>query len=239
MTKPGTPAKPVTLCIDIGGTGIKALLVDAAGEAVGERLRVKTPEPATPKAVFKAMAEFRAALGAYERVSVGFPGVIVDGVARNANNLGTKYWRGVDVRAEVEKLFAKPTRAINDADLQGLGLITGRGLELVLTLGTGVGSGLYLDGRLVPNLELGHAPFEKGRTYEERLGKKALEKAGKKEWRARLKRAVESLRPVFNWNLLHFGGGHAELLKGLKLGDDVRVGSNLAGLLAGVKIWEK
>ncbi len=237
MTESKTPAKPVTLCIDIGGTGIKALLVDAKGEAIGERLRVKTPSPATPKAVWKAMESFRPALGRYDRVSVGFPGVIVGGVARNANNLGTKYWAGIDVRGAVEGLFGKPTRAINDADLQGLGLITGQGLELVLTLGTGIGAGLYLDGKLVPNLELGHAPFEKGDTFEQRLGKAALEKAGKKEWKKRLVRAIEALRPVFNWNLLHFGGGHAELLKDMTLGDDVRVGSNIAGLLAGVKLW--
>lgn len=237
MSEPAAKKKPLTLCIDIGGTGVKALLVDHAGKAVGERVRVKTPDPATPNAVFGAMDEFKKTLTGYDRVSVGFPGVIVDGVAKNATNLGTKYWAGVDVRAKVEALFGKPTRAINDADLQGLGLIEGEGLELVLTLGTGIGSGLYLDGKLVPNLELGHAPFEKGKTFEQRLGKRAFDKIGKKEWRKRLTQAIDALRPVFNWRLLHLGGGHAAEVDAKRLAADVRVGSNIAGLLAGVKLW--
>jgi polyphosphate glucokinase len=238
MTAKGTAASPTTLGIDIGGTGIKAMLVDAVGNAAGERLRVKTPSPSTAKAVFAAMEGLKPELGPYDRVSVGFPGVIIDGVALNANNLGTQYWKGVDVRSAVETQFGKPTRAINDADLQGYGLIEGKGVELVLTLGTGIGSGLYLDGRLVPNLELGHAPFEKGKTYEQRLGKKAFDKIGKKEWRKRLVRAIDTLRPVFNWRLLHLGGGHTVHLEGFKLPRDVKVGSNVAGLLGGVALWK-
>jgi polyphosphate glucokinase len=239
MTAKGTAAAgPVTLAIDIGGTGIKAMLVGPDGAAQGERLRVKTPAPATAKAVLGAMEELKPGLGRYDRISVGFPGVVVDGVALNAANLGTQYWKGVDVRSAVEGLFGKPTRAINDADLQGLGLIEGRGVELALTLGTGIGSGLYQDGVLVPNLELGHAPFEKGKTYEQRLGKKAFEKIGKKEWRKRLVRAIDTLRPVFNWRLLHLGGGHTVHLEGFKLPRDVRLGSNMAGLLAGVALWK-
>lgn len=237
MTAKGPAARPITLGIDIGGTGIKAMLVDAGGEPAGERLRVKTPSPSTPKAVFAAMAELKAGLTGYDRVSVGFPGVIVDGVAKNAANLGTEQWAGVDVRGAVERIFEKPTRAINDADLQGYGLIEGKGVELALTLGTGIGSGLYKNGVLIDNLELGHAPFEKGKTYEQRLGKKAFDKVGKKEWRKRLLRAIDTLRPVFNWRTLHLGGGHAAHLEGMKLPKDVRVGSNMAGLLGGVALW--
>jgi polyphosphate glucokinase len=228
---------PPILCSDIGGTGIKAMLVDDAGRAVSERTRVKTPSPSTPDDVFRAIAEFKKSISVYSRISVGFPGVVVDGVAQSAANLGTKEWKGVDVRKRIEKLLGAATRVGNDADIQGLWLIEGRGVELVLTLGTGIGSGLYLDGVLVPNLELGHAPFEKGKTYEQRLGKRALDKTTKREWRKRLARAIDGLRVVFNWRLLHLGGGHAELVDEKSLPQDVRVGRNVAGLLGGARLW--
>ncbi|HYC78184.1 MAG TPA: ROK family protein [Planctomycetota bacterium] len=227
---------PTTLCIDVGGTGLKAMLVDAAGRPASERRRIPTPKPSVPEAVFPALAELCGPLTGYDRVSLGFPGVVVGGVAKNAANLGPA-WSGVDLEAQLRKLFGKPARALNDADLQGYGLVEGRGVELVVTLGTGVGGGLFHEGRLVPNLEIGHAPFEKGKTFEERLGLRALEKCGKRRWRKRLDRAVEIWRRTFNFDRLHLGGGNAALLEGRPMPPDVRIGANVAGLLGGVALW--
>src|SRR5262245_37306813 len=145
----------VTLCVDIGGTGIKMIALDARGRPINQRARMLTPKPATPRAVAKVMRQMVADQPRFDRVSVGFPGVVVNGVVHTAVNLGTKYWAGFDLRSELERACKRPVRGINDADLQGYGVIDGKGVELVLTLGTGLGSALFSGGKLVPNLELG------------------------------------------------------------------------------------
>src|SRR6185369_13553448 len=142
----------------------------------------------------------------FDRVSVGFPGFVHDGVVMTAVNLGTQYWKGYDLKTAMERLTLAPTRVINDAVLQGCGVIEGRGVELVLTLGTGLGSALFVDGRLVPNLELGHQPFKKGKTYEERVSDAALKRIGKKDWNRRVLEALDQLTLTFNPRLIFVGG---------------------------------
>lgn len=234
---PEAPGRPHTLSIDIGGTGIKMLVLDHEGKPVNERCRELTPDPATPEAVLGVVERMLRDQPPFDRVSVGFPGVVVQGVAKTAPNLGTKLWRGHTVEAEIVRVTGKPTRVINDADLQGLGVITGQGVELVLTLGTGLGSGLYVDGRLVPNLELGHHPFEKKKTYEERVCDAELKRIGPKHWTKRVIGAIEQLEPIFNYDLLHLGGGNLVHLKA-ELPKNVRTFSNEAGMQGGFKIWE-
>jgi polyphosphate glucokinase len=224
-----------TLAIDIGGTGLKAAVIDPEGKMVNERVRVETPRPATPQAVLDALGRLIAAQPSYERISVGFPGVVVDGVVLTAPNLDGQ-WRGVRLAAELERLSSRPVRAANDADVQGLGVIEGRGVELVLTLGTGIGSGLYLDGKLFPNLELGHHPFRKGDTYEEQLGLRAYQEIGKEKWNRRLRRAIDVLGPIFNYRALYLGGGNAKKIKGA-LPANVKIVDNVAGILGGVRLW--
>ena len=140
--------------------------------------------------------------------------------------------------AALTERIGKPTRAANDADIQGWGVVDGKGVELVLTLGTGLGSAIFLDGELLPNLELGHHPFEKDKTYEERLGKAALKDAGKKKWNRRVRRAIEQLQATFNFDTLHLGGGNAKKLEG-DLPANVKIGQNVAGLLGGIALWRK
>src|SRR5947208_5702702 len=149
-----------TLAIDIGGTGIKALILSATGKPLTERSRVKTPRPATPQAVINAIVEMAKQQGEFDRVSVGFPGVVRRGVTVTAPNLNGK-WGGFHLADALSKKLGVPVRVANDADVHGLGVIAGDSVELVITLGTGFGSGLFLDGKLVPNLELGHDPFQK------------------------------------------------------------------------------
>jgi polyphosphate glucokinase len=226
-----------TLTIDIGGTGIKMMALDASGRALSARQRELTPRPATPGAVFAVIRKMIDAQGDFERVSVGFPGVVVRGVVRTAPNLDDKAWRNVRLQDKIAQYTSKPTRVINDADLQGYGAIAGRGVELVLTLGTGLGSALYIDGLLVPNLELGHHPFRDGKTYEELVSDRQLKKIGKKRWRQRVAAILEQVDLLFNCDAVHVGGGNALRLK-MPLPPNVRVFENVKGLAGGIRLWQ-
>jgi len=231
------PSKDVlTLCIDIGGTGIKMILVSDRGRPLTERARVLTPRPARPAAVLGVIKTMVAAYPRFDRVSVGFPGVVVDGVVRTAVNLGGKIWVDQPLQRELERLCKAPVRVINDADLQGYGVVDGRGVELVLTLGTGLGSALFLDGRLVPNLELGHHPFRKEKTYEDRVRDSELKRLGKKAWSRRVIETLDTINPIFNPRVIHLGGGNTEHLRGT-LPRNVRLFGNVDGMTGGVKLW--
>ncbi len=226
-----------TLTIDIGGTGIKMLLIDGQARALGARSRSLTPRPSPPDAVLAVIRKMLAAQGKFDRVSVGFPGV-VRGVVQTAPNLGTGTWRGFDLQGAIQQAAGKPTRVVNDADLQGYGVIRGVGVELVLTLGTGLGSGLYVNGRLVPNLELAHHPFRRGKTYEQMVSDKALKKAGKEQWLKRVLDIIDQLEPIFNYEMLHIGGGNAARL-GAPLPPRVRIFDNVEGLTGGIRLWHE
>ena len=155
-SKPGSLR---TLCIDIGGTGLKALVLDERGHKLTDRVRVETPKPATPEAVVAAFVALVKPIAPFDRVSVGFPGVIVGGSTHTAPNLD-KSWKNFELKESLERRLKRPTRVLNDAGVQGFGVIERKGLEMVITLGTGMGCALYIDGKYVPNLELAHHPFE-------------------------------------------------------------------------------
>jgi polyphosphate glucokinase len=227
-----------TLCIDIGGTGLKLMVLRPDGRPLTERLRVETPRPATPRAVLGALASLLERVEApYGRVSVGFPGVVVDSVVKTAPNLASDF-EGFRLGEAIKKLTGKPTRVLNDAGVQGHGVITGRGTELCVTLGTGLGFALYVDGTYVPNVEMAHHPLKDGQTYEEYVGAKALEKVGRKKWNKRVHRVLRQLLPIFNPRVLYIGGGNAKKLS-IELPENVKRVDNTAGLLGGVKLWER
>lgn len=226
-----------TLTIDIGGTGIKFLPIDKDGAPLAERHRELTPKPSTPQAVMAVIGEMIAAQEPFDRVSVGFPGVVQHGVVKTAPNLGTGDWKGFGLGTAIAELSGKPTRVLNDAELQGFGVIDGEGVEIVLTLGTGLGTGLYINGRVVPNLELGHHPLHKGRTYEELVSDAELDRVGKKKWRKRVNLIIETLERIFNYDTLHIGGGNAKKLKG-PFPDNVRIFQNVEGLAGGIRPWQ-
>ncbi len=229
------PKPLVTLAVDIGGTGTKTMLLDKSGQPTSERLRDETPHPATPEAIVDVIAKQAAQHGSFDRVSVGFPGVVNDGVVATAPNLD-KSWAGFDLAGTLEKRLSRPTRVGNDADVQGFGAIQGKGVELVLTLGTGLGSALYIDGHLVPNLELAHHPFRKGKTYEECVGVVAYKKHGKKRWNRDVAKMLVELRKAINFRACYLGGGNAKKVAGT-LPMDVTVVDNTAGLLGGIALW--
>ena len=226
-----------TLTIDIGGTGIKTLPINDKGEALAERSRLLTPKPSPPDAVMDVIKKMIDAQEPFDRVSVGFPGVVMHGVVKTGPNLGTKAWSGFDLQSAIAEYSGKPTRVINDAELQGYGVIEGKGVEIVLTLGTGLGTGLYIDGNLVPNLELAHHPLRKGKTYEDLVRDSELKRVGKKKWRKRVALVFETLEPIFNFDLLHVGGGNAKHLKA-PLPERVRLFENVEGLAGGVRLWQ-
>jgi polyphosphate glucokinase len=224
-----------TLAIDIGGTGLKAIVLDLSGGMLTDRVRVETPRPATPEAIIGALVELVKPLGVFDRISVGFPGVVVDGVVKTAPNLH-ETWADVPLAAILTEKLGKPTRALNDAGVQGYAVIRGKGVEMLLTLGTGMGCAVYLDGKYVPNLELAHHPFKKGLTYEEYVGAQALDHVGKKKWNKRVLQVVEQVLPIWNPSRLYLGGGNSKHIK-VELPDNVEIVSNVAGLLGGIKLW--
>ena len=174
----------------------------------------------------------------YDRISVGFPGYVEGGRIRTAPNLGTKYWRGFGLADAIAKHLRKPARVLNDADVQGLGVIDGRGLECVLTLGTGVGSALFDNGRLLPHLELGQHPIGNRKTYDQYLGDAALKAIGRQLWNRRLRRVIDIVAILTNYDRLHLGGGNAAAIR-FALPENVKIAANAGGITGGIKLWDE
>ena len=243
------PQRPWTLAIDIGGTGLKAALLDAQGAVIGERVRVDTPYPLPPDKLVRDLTRLVAPLEGFDRVSVGFPGVVragrvlsaphfitVSGPGSDVDERLVRKWDRFDLAGELAKALGKPVRSANDADLQGAAVIVGAGLELVVTLGTGVGTALYMDGKLAPHLELAHHPFRKGETYNEQLGDAAREKIGNKQWNKRVEKMIHTLRALTFCDRLYIGGGNSKHVK-VDLGPNASLVDNVAGLTGGIKLW--
>lgn len=227
---------PRTLAIDIGGSGLKASVLDEQGEMVTERARIETPPGAPPTRIVEALAGLAGPLGAFDRVSVGFPGVVRHGRVLTAPNLGAAAWQGFDLAAALSAALGKPVRVMNDADMQGFAAISGQGVEMVITLGTGFGTSLFVDGRIGPHLELSHHPFRHGETYDEQLGNAARKEIGAERWNKRVRRAIVNLRRLTNFDRLYIGGGNAKRLT-FALDPDTSIVSNDAGVRGGIALW--
>jgi polyphosphate glucokinase len=226
-----------TLAIDVGGTHLKATVVDDGGHFLMEPVRVNTPVGSSPRAFVKALAKLVAPLGSYDRVSVGFPGAIKNGYVLTAPNLGNTRWAGFELEAALTKILGKPVRVANDADMQGLAVISGKGLEMIITLGTGFGTGIYVDGHLAPHIELGRHPFRKGKSYDEYVGNAARRRGGSRKWNRRVKRAIAQIRDLVNFDHLYVGGGNAKKID-FKPGADVTIVPNTAGMAGGAGLWK-
>jgi polyphosphate glucokinase len=225
----------VTLALDVGGTGVKGCLLNEAGRPITPRERFETPDPATPDAIIQIFDTLARNLGSFDRVSVGFPGVVKKGATLTAHNLDDK-WVGFDLQRVLARRWKKPVRVANDAAVQGLAAVEGRGVELVITLGTGFGSSLFIDGRLVPGLELAHHPWLKSKTYEEYFGRKGLKKLGRKRWNKLLEKAIAQLEYLFNYDHLYIGGGNATKIDFQLPKGTTRV-PNEDGLIGGAALW--
>lgn len=227
-----------TLCVDVGGTHIKASVLDAKGNVLHEAVRADTPHPCPPPALVGIVGQLARQLPAFDRVSVGFPGVVRDrGRILTAANLGQKAWQGFRLDTALQERLSRPVRVGNDADVAGMAAIQGKGVEVVVTLGTGFGTAIFEDGKLGPHLEIAHVPFRKGDTFEEQLGAPALEEVGKKKWNKRVGLAIETLRTLTQFDHLYIGGGNAKKLT-MKLPTDVGRVPNSYGMAGGLHLWD-
>jgi polyphosphate glucokinase len=231
-------ANPLTLAIDIGGSHLKAGVLTVSGVISSGPVRVETPKPAKPDAVVAALIGLSQRLGQFDRVSIGFPGVVRADFILTAPNLGTKEWHGFRLGAVIAEALGKPVRMLNDASIQGLGVIAGRGLECVLTMGTGMGFALFQDGQIAPHLELSQHPIRKRKTYDEYLGEAALEAVGRRRWNKRVRKIIGILETVITYDTLYIGGGNAQLIEP-PLPANVKIVSNTAGITGGVRLWDK
>ena len=244
------PASPFTLAIDVGGTGLKASVLDATGAMVADRVRIETTYPCPPSKLVADLVQLVAPLPPYDRVALGFPGMVREGHVLTAPHFSTAsgpgspidpslvaQWKDFPLAAALEERFGKPTKVANDADLQGAASVQGNGLEFVITLGTGFGTGLFYGGSLLPHMEFAHYVFRKGETYNQQLGDAARKSIGSERWNRRVHRAIEGFRGLMFFNHCYVGGGNAKHLEG-DLPDDVTKIDNTAGILGGIKLFE-
>ncbi|MGH9103840.1 MAG: ROK family protein, partial [Acidimicrobiales bacterium] len=210
-----------TLSVDVGGSHIKASVLDADATMTAEPVRVATPYPLTPQGLVDALAGLARQLPPFDQVSVGFPGMVRKGHVLSAPHFVTaggpgseerpdlvRAWHQVDLASALAEELGRPTKVDNDADQQGAAVVLGDGLELVVTLGTGMGTAFFQDGALLPHLELAHHPFRKGQTYDEQLG--------------------DLTRRVV---------GNAKHLT-IDLGPEATIVDNTSGILGGARLWQ-
>ncbi len=239
-----------TLCIDIGGSGLKAALCSLDGTMISERVKVKTPYPCPPDRLVSSLVRLVQDLGDYDRVSVGFPGLVRNGVVSNIPSLSrTSYagstdpalveqWHGFDLQTALQVAFAKPLRLANDADVQGAAVVEGQGFEFVMTLGTGIGTAVFQDGALIPHLELSHALYRTDTDFDAAIGNSARKDIGNERWSSRVLKAIAIFDNFLFFDQCYIGGGNAVRLAEAALPPRCRLVSNTAGLLGGVRLWE-
>ena len=211
------------LAIDVGGTNVKVLL---SGSHVPRK--VASGPDMTARAMVAAVKQLTRDWR-YDVVSLGYPGPVLHGKpVVDPKNLGGG-WVGFDFT----RAFGKPVRIVNDAAMQALGSYQG-GRMLFLGLGTGLGSAMIVDGLLEP-LELAHLPYKKGRTYEDYVGLRGLERLGKKRWRRAVADVVEKLQAAVEADYVVLGGGNAKLLQSPPRG--ARLGENSNAFHGGFMLW--
>lgn len=239
-----------TLAVDVGGSGIKASVLDANGVLLVDRVRMETPYPCPPELLVASIAELIAPLPRAHRASIGFPGLVRDGKVVEVPSLSrvsydgiadpslAAQWHGFDLGHALAHILDIPTLVVNDADMQACAVVEGSGMEFVLTLGTGVGTALFNDGHLLPHLELSHGPFRDGQTFDIALGNVERKRIGKKRWAARVRDAICDFDEMILFDRIFVGGGNAKHLEPGDVGPKGRIISNRAGVVGGVRLWD-
>ncbi|WP_300013963.1 ROK family protein [Pseudonocardia sp.] len=241
----------LTLAIDVGGSGLKATVLDPDGEMTSERVRRETPYPCTPSVLLDELTALAATQPAHDRVSVGFPGAIRNGRVREVPAFSRRgpgqdpdpelvaLWHGFELETALRDRFDRPVRVANDADVQGSAVVSGRGMELVITLGTGVGCAIFFDGVLLPHMELSHGRFGEGLSIEVACGDNQREEIGKQAWRERVLDALEAFEAMVLPDHVYIGGGNAKRLDPDTLGENRTLVPNISGLLGGIALWDQ
>jgi polyphosphate glucokinase len=218
-------ASPKTLVIDIGGTNVKVL---ASG--MKEPIKIPSGPEMTPALMVKQVKDAVKGMD-YDVVSIGYPGPVVQGrPLRDPHNLAPG-WMGFNFR----RAFGCPVKILNDAAMQALGSYK-KGRMLFLGLGTGLGSAMISDHVLEP-MELAHLPYKKGKTYEDYLGLRGLEKLGRKKWEKEVGKVVTQLREALQADHVVLGGGNAKKLE--KLPPDCSLGNNRNAFIGGLRMWRE
>jgi polyphosphate glucokinase len=225
------------LTIDVGGSHIKGTILDTEGNQQMKYQKLATPANATPPLVLNTILELVRGMPEYGRVSVGFPGYVRNGIVFTAPNLQNQHWKHIEFGQQISDALGKPVRLVNDADQLGLGVISGKGFELAVTLGTGFGTAVLIDGCLLPHLELAHHPLHKDKDYDAYIGEKAMKKAGKEKWNKRVEMVLGILKTVFNYDRLYLGGGNASRLT-IPLESNVHLFTNEEGICGGARLWK-
>lgn len=205
-----------SLFIDIGASFIKIHPLE---------LKLPTPHNANPKKILSLLKTIKIPKK-FNSVFVGFPGVVIDGVCLNAPNLSNSSWVDFPLQNKLSALFNRKTLVLNDADLHGYKIISGKGVELVVALGTGVGSAIFCDGKILPNLELGHTPFLNNKSYEQILGLSQFHKQGQRKWEQCLLQAIRNWEKLFNPQKIYLSGGLSLVIKNKKILNSVIVVGN-------------
>ena len=225
------------LTIDIGGSHVKATILNAAGDTISDYARLATPQPSTPENILKTIQDLVKNFTEYDKISAGFPGFVKQGVIKTAPNLGTDSWKDFDLQNKLAAMLNKPAKVVNDADLQGIGIVSGKGLEMMITLGTGFGTALLMDGKLLPHFEIAHHPVKTDKDYDQYIGEAAYKKRGKDHWNYRMKKVFVILKTVFNYDRLYISGGNAKNLD-FELDMNMVIINNREGIKGGAMLWK-
>ena len=250
-----THRRPFTLSFDIGGTGLKASVLDRDGTLVCDRVRIPTTYPMPPDQLVEQLTGLAEKLPKADRTSAGFPGMVRSGHVLSAPHFVTekgpgtkivpelvKAWSDFDLAHALAHSIGRPCRVANDADVQGLAVVQGYAFEVVVTLGTGVGTAFFMDGRLLPHMEFSHLEFRKGETFNEQLGEPVRKKIGDEKWNGRVRKLIAYFDALTFFDHLYIGGGNAQRINRRDLGDvleRITVVDNTAGILGGIKLWDK
>lgn len=239
-----------TLAIDCGGSGIKGAVLDDAGLMISDRYRVPVRYPMSPESFVAALDEVADRSGSFDRATVGMPGMVRHGVVITTPHYITvagphtevdpalkAAWARWPVQAELMSHWKRPVRVLNDAQVHGAAVVSGHGLEVMLTLGTGLGCAVFDNGHVVPKLEMSRATVRKGVIFDEWIGAASRRRLGNKKWSKRVHTMIDELRPVFVWDRLFLGGGETKKVHG-SLPDDVTTVANIVGISGGVRVWD-
>lgn len=244
----------LTLAVDCGGGGIKASVLGPTGTMKAPAVRTATPYPLPPQLLIDTIKDLASYLPTTDRVTVGMPGMIRHGVVIATPHYVTRdgprskvlpdlvdKWERFDMRRELSEALDMPALVLNDAEVAGAGVITGQGLEMIITLGTGLGNAVFDGGRLAPHVEISQGPVRWGLTYDDYVGEHERLRLGDTHWSRRVRRVVSGLRAMYLWDRLYLGGGNSRRITAghrARLGDDVVIVPNDAGIRGGVRAWQ-
>lgn len=239
-----------TLSIDIGGSGLKASLLDPNGVMLEDRVRVDTPYPCPPNRLVSELVELTRKMNGFQRASVGFPGLVRNGAVVEVPSLSratydgerdpdlADAWHGFNLANALAHVLSVPVKVVNDADMQGAAVVKGTGMEFVMTLGTGVGTALFSEGRLLPHLELSHGPYNSDMSIDRALGNVERKSVGNEKWAKRVRKAIGFFHDMVLFDHIYVGGGNAKHVDPSALGANATIVANSAGIIGGVRIWE-